>query len=260
MKRFIMLAFLFLLSFNAAAGERFYLGFGIVKSDSNLGLQNEVQEFITKEGFQEEVAILESLGAPLRIDDEFTSYGGKIFLGVRMGKKRRWAFELAYVDFGNYKGSVATTLNLSIEGETEVDGSTVEGVLTAVADGELAAHIDLTAISTTFLYSFPVSKRVSFFPRFGLAKMKGDIMTSERFNASANIDADVDGIPMNENGQASGFKVKHSEFEAVVPVIGIGFDVQVKKNWLIRTEYERYGHPTQEPSINFWAISGIRRF
>jgi len=246
--------------------NRWYVGAGIGQSTGSLGFNKRIQEEIIENGYQEEIAILESLGAPLRLSSGFKNKGFKIFAGYRFGKKKRWAFEVAYADLGTYKASVETDLYLNESGdgiiEGIIEGMPVEGEVTIVGHAGINASAKIHALSVSFVHTFSISKRVSIFPRIGLAHLVGKIVTSENISYSYDVDVIVDGIfPTNENGGETSVDINKSVFRAkLIPLIGAGVDIAATKNYSIRVEYERYGHPTKDPSIGVWTISGMRRW
>ena len=242
--------------------NRWYVGAGIGQSTGSLGFNKHIQEEIIENGYQEEIAILESLGAPLRLSSGFNNKGFKIFAGYRFGKKKRWAFEVAYADLGTYKASVETDLYLNASGEGIVEGMPIEGEATIAGHAGINASARIRALSVSFVHTFSISKRVLIFPRIGLAHLVGKIVTSENISYSYDVDAMVDGVfPVNETGGETSVDINKSVFRAkLLPLIGAGIDIAATKNYSIRVEYERYGHPTKDPSISAWTMTGMRRW
>ena len=241
--------------------NRWYVGVGIGQSTADLAFDDRIQEIIIEGDYQEEVAILESLGAPLRLSSGFKNKGFKIFAGYRFGKKKRWAFEVAYADLGTYGASVETDLYLNASGESIVEGIPIEGEATITGHASIKASAKIHAVSVSFVRTFPISKRVSIFPRIGLAHLVGKIEISENTSYSYDVDAIVGVSPIDESGGETSVDINRSVFRAkLLPLIGAGIDIAATKKYSIRVEYERYGHPTGDPSISVWTISGMRRW
>ena len=138
----------------------------------------------------------------------------------------------------------------------------IEGEATIAGHAGINASARIRALSVSFVHTFSISKRVSIFPRIGLAHLVGKIVTSENISYSYDVDAMVDGVfPVNETGGETSVDINKSVFRAkLLPLIGAGIDIAATKSYSIRVEYERYGHPTKDPSISVWTISGMRRW
>ena len=242
--------------------NRWYVGVGYSQSMSDLGFNDRVQEKIIENEYQDEIALLESVGAPLKLSNGFRNSGFKIFTGYRFGENRKWAFEAAYADLGTYEASVSTALALSGSGEGTVDGIPVEADGTITGFAGINARAQIRALSISFVRSFQISNRVSVFPRIGFAHLFGKIKTSESVSYSYNVNGTVGGVtPVYENGGETSTDINKSVFRSnIIPLIGAGVDIAAFDKYSVRVEYERYGHPSHDPSISVWTVSGIRRW
>ena len=100
---------LILLSTSANAGE-WYAGIGLGKAEPKLELDEHVSGV--------DVDIPEEYGGsrfniPVSTDSEFTTYGQKLFVGYDVGDRKGFAFELSYVNFGHYEGTMEASLDSS---------------------------------------------------------------------------------------------------------------------------------------------------
>lgn len=228
--------------FSSSYGSKWYWGVGLGKATPRILLDQAVGDV--------ELDIPDELGGgsispPISVQSEFASYGQKLFVGYDVGKRDRWAFEGSLINFGNYVGRAKTSVNVS--------GTSPEGIpYTISGSGEEEITADIYGLAFSAVHQFRLGKRISFFPRIGVSYMDGRIDARE--NVSVSITVPEESITEAELEQ------KSSTLKGLLPVVGFGFDVQLSKRSFLRTEFERYGHPTKEPYIDMWFINWGYRF
>ena len=195
----------------------------------------------------------------MQLSNGFATTGFKIFAGYRFGNKRRWAFEIAYADLSTYEAEVKTTIDINEFATGTIDGTPVEGDVVANGFASFQGSAKLRALSASFIYTIPISKRVSCFPRFGFAHMVGDVQSRKVVSYSYTVNGTTEGIPVGMSDSDVETSVSNSVFRAkIIPLIGGGLNIAATKKYTVRIEYERYGHPTGDPAISVWTISGMR--
>lgn len=226
---------LVLLSTSAVADEsKWYMGLGVGQSSPQLELDKQVAEAA--------INIPEELGGgnyvvPITIDSKFTSYGQKLFIGYDVGDKKQWAFELSYVNFGNYRATIDTD-PIGTSGAITSEKYDINIPYSLYLTGGQKIKADLYATTFSMIYSFKLGERVSIFPRFGLSYLKGDIYIESKATISASIG--------DESGSLDWTQTDNESIAAILPMFGVGMDIDINDNHFIRTEFERYGHPTEQ--------------
>ncbi len=225
---------LLLLSTSVVADSKWYIGGGIGKAIPRLELDERIREAVTLD-------IPEELGGgqytlPVDIDSEFSNYGQKLFIGYDFGAKDGFAFELSYVNFGQYEAVATSSAEDSGVITSEYLPFDIPYSISVIAKEIVKA--DIVAINLSMIYSFKLGDRVSIFPRFGLAYL--DVKATSRFSLTASVDT-----PFGDKSRTWSDDIKDSELKGMLPVWGIGMDIRINENHFIRTEMERYGHPTE---------------
>ena len=227
---------LVLLSTSAAADEsKWYIGAGVGLSSPQLALDERISEAAS-------VSIPQELGGgeyvvPISIDSKFTSYGQKLFIGYDVGVDKKWAFELSYVNFGNYRANIdVAPMGTSGSMTSEKYDIDIPYSLSLIAGQIIKA--DLYATTFSMIYSFKIGERVSIFPRFGLSYLKGDVYMESKATLSASIG--------DESGSLDWAQTDNESIVAFLPMVGVGMDIDINDNHFIRTEFERYGHPIEQ--------------
>ena len=242
MKRLFILVILLTLSSTAAADNKWYFGLGLSKAIPKILLDEAIGDV--------SLDIPDELGGgeidlPIAVDSDFVNFGQKAIVGYDIGQKNKWALEGSLINFGNYKGELGTSVNK--------EGVSPEGIPYTISGiGEEKVTADIYGLTFSAIYSFRLGNRFSVFPRFGIAYIDGRIVTEE--NASISIS-----IPGQSTADVE-LERESSRLRGFLPVTGIGFDTKITKQNYIRTEFERFGHPTKEPYIDVWSISWIHRF
>lgn len=248
--RLLPIVFLFIVTtasaqhdpFSSSLGSKWYMGIGLGKAKPKLLLDKTINE-VTLE-------IPDELGGgevtpPISVNSEFVTYGQKLFVGYDVGKEKRWALEGSLLNFGKYKGKAETTVSVS--------GTTPEGIpYTISGEGEEEVTADIYGLTFSSIYSFPLGKRFSIFPRIGVSYVRGSITVQEKVNISI-------GIPGQRETDAE-IKRKSNSLKGWLPTIGVGVDFQLTERSFLRTEFERHGHPTKEPYIDMWFINWGYKF
>jgi len=226
---------LFLLSTSVGAeGSKWYIGGGIGKAVPRLELDERIREAVT-------IDIPEEVGGgsftiPVDINSKFSNYGQKLFVGYDVGNKGGFAFELSYINFGQYEATVTTSAEDSGVITSEYLPMDIPYSISATAEETLRADIHAAALSV--IYSFRLGDRISIFPRFGLSYLEAEAST--RFSLTASVDT-----PFGSRTETWTEDTGDVELHGMLPVWGIGVDIQLNENHFIRTEMERYGHPTE---------------
>jgi len=233
---------LVLLSTSVVADEgKWYIGIGLGQAEPQLELDKDVADSasIRVSGRDYEV--------PVSVDSEFTNYGQKLFVGYDVGDERGFAFELSLVNFGNYRG----TLDTSIDDSGTINSEFFEDIpYTINLSGDQTITADLYATTFSTIFSFKITDRVSIFPRFGLSYIRGGAYIQNTITISAIIDNEVESITLREGDR--------DNIEAFLPMFGVGMDIQLNKHHFLRTEFERYGHPTEEYVDMYSVVWGYR--
>ena len=241
MKNMLFLGLLLISTSVVADESKWYIGSGIGQADPKLELDEEVADSTIDVGG-------ETYEVPVSVDSEFKTYGQKLFVGYDVGDEKGLALELSVVNFGNYRG----TLDASIGESGTIDSEYFESVpysLTLSGDQNISA--DLYATTFSLLYSFQLSDRISIFPRFGLSYIQGDVYTENVITLTAAIPGRSESISLRET--------ERDRIEVVLPMVGVGADIEINRNHFIRTEFERYGHPTKQ-YVDMLTVSWGYRF
>lgn len=217
-----------------AEGSKWYIGGGVGQAVPRFELDDRIREAVT-------IDIPEELGGgeytlPVDIDSEFSNYGQKLFIGYDVGAEDGWAFELSYVNFGQYEAIVTSTAEESGVITSEYLPIDIPYSISLTAQETVKA--DLHAAALSVIYSFRLGDRVSIFPRFGLAYLKLEATT--QLSLTASVDT-----PFGGRTETWEDDLKETEISGMLPVFGIGVDIRINKQHFIRTEMERYGHPTE---------------
>ena len=225
---------LLLLSTSVVADSKWYIGGGIGKAVPRFELDDRIREAVT-------IDVPEELGGgqytlPVDIDSEFSNLGQKLFIGYDVGAEDGFAFELSYVNFGNYEAIITSTAEDSGVITSEYLPFDIPYTISLTAQETVKADIVATALSV--IYSFRLGDRVSIFPRFGLAYLELEATT--QFSLTASLDT-----PFGGRSETWEDDLKETEIAGMLPVFGIGMDIRINKHHFIRTEMERYGHPTE---------------
>ncbi len=228
--------------FSSSHDSKWYVGFGVGKANPKLLLDetiNEVTLEIPDELGRGEVTL------PISVNSEFVTYGQKLFVGYDVGKEKRWALEGALLNFGKYKGKAKTTVSVS--------GTTLEDIpYTLSGEGEEEVTANIYGLTFSSIYSFPLGKRFSIFPRIGVSYVKGSITVQERVNITVGM--------LGQFETDAEIKRKNNSLEGWLPTIGVGVDFQLTERSFLRAEFERHGHPTKEPYIDMWFVNWGYRF
>ena len=248
MFKYLSLILLLLSTSVAANSSKWYYGGGVGKAVPRLELDERIREAIT-------VAIPEELGGgqytlPVDIESEFSNYGQKLFVGYDVGAKDGFALELSYTNFGQYEAIVTSSAEDS--GVITSEYLPVDIPYSISVTIQEMVKADIVAINLSMIYSFRLGNRVSIFPRFGLAHL--DAYATSRFNLTASVDTSLGGETRTWSSD-----IKDTELKGLLPVWGIGMDIQINKHHFIRTEMERYGHPT-EIYVDMFTIQWGYRF
>ena len=232
--KYLTLILLLLSTTVVAEGSKWYIGGGVGKAIPRLELDERIIEAVT-------VDIPEEVGGgtytlPVDIDSEFSNFGQKLFIGYDFGKEDGWAFELSHINFGQYELTVTSSAETS--GTISSEYLPIDIPYSISLTARETAVADIRATSLSMIYSFRLGNRVSIFPRFGLAYLEVDATT--RFSLVASLDTPLGSISETWSGDP-----KDTEISGMLPVFGIGIDVRINENHFIRTEIERYGHPTE---------------
>lgn len=249
--RLLPLVFLFIATTASAQHDPFssfqenskwYMGGGLGKAIPKI-LLNEAVTDVTLD-------IPDELGGgevspPISVNSEFATYGQKVFVGYDVGEENHWALEGSIMNFGKYRGTAKTTVSAS--------GTSPEGIpYTISGEGEESLTADIYGLTFSTIYSFQLGKRFSIFPRIGVAYVKGTIEVEENVNISVSVPG--------QNMVEAELERESNTMRGLLPVVGIGVDVQITERSFIRTEFERYGHPTKEPYIDTVFISWGYKF
>jgi len=242
MKRLFILVILSTLSSIAAADNKWYVGSGLTKAIPKILLDEAIGDV--------NLDIPDELGGgeidlPISVDSDFVNYGQKIFAGYDLGQEKKWALEGSLINFGNYKGKLKTNV--------EKSGVSPQGIpYTISGDGSEKVTADIYGLTFSTIYSFQLGNRFSVFPRIGIAYINGRIVIEE--NASISIT-----IPGKSTADVE-LERESSRLSVLLPVAGFGFDARITKQNYIRSEFERFGHPTKEPYIDVWSINWVYKF
>ena len=240
MVKYILLVLILLSTTVTADDSKWYIGFGVGQSIPKLRLDEEITGVV--------VDVPDELGGgeldiPVAVDSEFSTYGQKIFLGYDVGDEKGWAFELSLTNFGNYTSTLSATANGA--------GTILNIPFSLSVSGQQNIDADLYARTFSTIYSFRVSDRVSIFPRFGIAHIRGTVTTRENIIGYVET-PDEDFTEVYSQSETS-------ELSGVLPIFGFGVDVQVNKNHFVRVEAERYGDPSDE-YVDMFTIQWGYRF
>jgi len=225
---------LLLLSTSVVADSKWYIGGGIGKAVPRFELDDRIREAVT-------IDVPEELGGgqytlPVDIDSEFSNLGQKLFVGYDVGAKDGFAFELSYINFGQYEAVVTSSAKESGIITSEYLPFDIPYTISLTAEETVGADIHATTLS--MIYSFRIGDRVSIFPRFGLAYL--DLEATTQLSLTASADTPFGGRSRTWTGDEG-----YTELSGVLPVFGFGMDIRINENHFIRTEMERYGHPTE---------------
>lgn len=241
MKRNILFISLLLLSTSVLANGKWYAGIGFGQSTPQLGIDKDIEDYFIDIPYEYGGG---KIDVDVNVDSSFESYGHKIFIGYDVGKRKEWAFELSTVNLGNYEAVVQAA------GDGRGSHDDVDYPLSVVAQEKVKANFNVTTFSV--IYLIEIGNRISIFPRFGLSYIKGNIVIED------NIAADISSPTDNLSGHWI-IENKKERLTGILPVFGIGMDIGIDKNNFIRTEFERYGHPTEE-YVDMATISWLRKF
>ncbi len=241
MFKYLPLVLVLLSTSVVADNSKWYIGTGIGQAKPQIELDEDVTKSTSIDvgGNKYEV--------PVSVDSKFTSYGQKLFLGYDVGDEKGFAFELSIVNFGNYRG----ILNASIGDSGTIESQYFDTVpYSLYVLGDQLIKADLYSTTLSMIYSFQIGNRVSIFPRFGLSYIRGDVYIENTIILSATLGDNNESISWSER--------EKDNLKAYIPVFGVGVDVAINKQHFIRTEFERYGHPSQEYVDMYSILWGYR--
>ena len=214
-----------LLSTSAVADEgKWYLGLGLGKAKPQLELDEHVGGV--------DISLPEEFGGsqhsiPVSTDSEFATIGQKLFLGYDVGDDKGFAFELSLTNFGLYEG----TMKASVDNFSSIPYShSLDGIQTIKAD--------LYATTISLIYSFKLGDKVSIFPRLGMSHIRGTVHTQTDITLTTSF--------LGESDTRNWSDTDNESLSVVLPMFGIGMDIELVNQYFIRAEFERYGHPTKE--------------
>lgn len=138
--------------------SKMYMGTGIGQSKLNYDLNGQLNQYLdgnSYSGFtyRQFNNLLNSIGTPIIIDNNFVGSAGKIFIGIDINKK--WRLEAAYKQYGTYTASASLTTNPSFNNDTVTISKNSNDVTLTVNNKSVATTLPTSGTYTTNINGVP---------------------------------------------------------------------------------------------------------
>lgn len=228
-----------------------YFGTTYGKTILNYDLRGDAYEWLIKDG-KEYSSAVNLLGGNINVDATYQNSMNKIFYGYEFTK--HFSLEVFYIQMQPFSLSASANVNPHLSTHVGGGSSVINGDTYLNANFNYNASIDLKGFGLKLVGTYPILNRISMIAGIGVMKGESTIKTSSSYNVDYGYDivspydslSDVRNLNESQNSQ--------EEIDSWVPVIGAGMLYRVTKEFSIRTEFERYGHPIDKLSIDVISV------
>jgi len=251
MKRFILVLIL-TISNTTYAGE-LYFGGSMGQSLLTYDLQGRTYEYIATEPEIAQInGVVHVLGGDVVATSDQTSSYKKFFIGYRIN--RYVGVEIFDATMKEY--SVAAVANASVS--PSATGGAYNANLSGNMNAEYTGTADFSGYGLRVNGYVPLNKKFDFFGGIGVMDATSVITTTSKLTGNYAYEAGYDTHGYSDSTSGGGtyesYSTKSKVKEALVPVFSIGIMYNITKNFTLRAELERIGHPFKNKSIDTASI------
>jgi hypothetical protein len=260
MKSFLAIFLLLFCSISYAYDN--YVGYSVGVTTLNYDIKGEAYQWLTDDG-GEYTSIISLIDGKIEVNADYQSTMTKFYFGHMISEH----FSIGFMYFKMSPFSI----DLTSKGDKTFYGEYTNAH--GKVDAKFNSSIDLKGIGIKFEGIFPLVNNFGVVFGVGLLKAKSTIVTKYQANVEYNYSYNVpidnpypipeeykDSIPNLQDeyvyeDQKTGSS--YDEIKAIIPVISFGFTYGITDNIIIRSEFERFGHPVDKMSIDVYS-TGIQ--